>query len=98
MEGYQILTCPINQTENLLHQIQTELPDLILMDVHLNGKNGIDLLHQIKADPQVPMVKIIMSSGMDLKAECIAAGADDFLMKPYMPEDLFRIIDQHLAP
>jgi DNA-binding NarL/FixJ family response regulator len=38
-----------------------------------------------------------MSSGSDLRQRCLEMGADGFIMKPYMPEDLIRAIRQALA-
>jgi len=74
--------------------LKTEQPDVILMDVHLNQLNGLDVLKMIKQDDQVKSVKVLMSSGMDFRYDCIRAGAADFIMKPYMPDDLIYQLNQ----
>jgi DNA-binding response OmpR family regulator len=71
-------------------------PDVILMDVNLKQNNGISLLKNFQEAQLVNSnVKIIMTSGSDLRDECLAAGADDFLLKPYMPEELLNKVKNH---
>ncbi len=67
-------------------------PDLILMDINLPGTNGLSLLGMIRATEDIKNTKIIMSSGSDRKQESLQAGANSFLMKPYMPDDLIRMV------
>ncbi len=38
---------------------------------------------------------VVMASGMSLKEECLAAGADAFLLKPYMPDELIQILQEY---
>lgn len=66
-------------------------PDLILMDVQLPGIDGHEATRRIKADPALRMVPLIMVtsyalSGDDVRAR--AAGADDYVSKPYSPRAL----------
>jgi CheY-like chemotaxis protein len=97
MEGYKSSTYNFTQKESFIEQIRVCSPDLVLMDVHLKGQNGIDYLRQIKMDNDLQYIKVIMSSGSIVKDECISAGADGFLMKPFMPDDLIQLIEQVLA-
>jgi two-component system sensor histidine kinase/response regulator len=66
-------------------------PDLILLDVMMPEINGIQVCQQIKAMPKWQAVPIVMvtalSSTSDL-ANCLGAGADDFISKPVNPEEL----------
>jgi len=90
IEGFQVELYSGGNGTGLLEQLRRSLPEVILIDVHLRGENGIDLLRQIRQDPQIMGVRVLMTSGLDMRSECIAAGADGFLMKPYMPEDLIH--------
>jgi len=59
--------------------------DLILLDLIMPGLNGMEFLQKLKTDSKTSHIPVIMQSALDeLEAivECIALGADDFLMKP----------------
>jgi DNA-binding response OmpR family regulator len=94
MEGFQVFSGGEGNFSAALQAIRLEQPDIALVDVHLQNGSGIDLLRAIRQDPQMKTVRIIMSSGMDFRAECLEAGADAFLLKPYMPDDLIKLVKQ----
>jgi DNA-binding response OmpR family regulator len=94
MEGFETVT--LGDQENVLDAIYRDHPDLILMDVHLTHGSGVDLLREIRADVGLPNIYVIMQSGMNLETECRAAGADAFLLKPYMPDILIGAIKSGL--
>lgn len=81
----------------VLEAIRRELPDIILMDVHLRQINGLDLLHAIRSDESTRSARVIMTSGIDVSQRCLEKGADAFILKPYMPEDLIQKIRQVMA-
>jgi DNA-binding response OmpR family regulator len=86
MEGYQIVDW--QPDGDPLDRIVEGSPDLVMIDVHLENANGIELVKQIRARRQLEGLRILMSSGMDYKATCLENGADDFILKPYMPDEL----------
>jgi DNA-binding response OmpR family regulator len=93
MEGFQIVTLTTEQSvEALLDTLRREKPDVSLVDVHLQQASGIDLLVQLREDPEIGSLRILMSSGLDMSFECKQAGADDFILKPYMPDELIQRI------
>jgi CheY-like chemotaxis protein len=91
MEGYQVATL-LDKTGNILDNIKKEKPDVLLIDIFLGNRNGLDVVRQIRETPEIKDLKIIMVSGIDKTKECLAAGANAFLLKPYMPEDLFTLL------
>ncbi|MBN2551037.1 MAG: response regulator [Anaerolineales bacterium] len=88
-EGFEALL-PKNDDslEAMLSFIQQEKPALVLCDVHLRQLNGFDLLRLIKGSPDLAEVQVLMSSGMDFRENCVQEGADGFILKPYMPDEL----------
>ena len=82
--------------EEILRRTRNEKPELILMDVHLPGVNGFDLLQRMRKDESLKSTRVIMSSGMNLSIESRQAGADGFIQKPYMPDELVRKIRETL--
>jgi CheY-like chemotaxis protein len=73
---------------DIVQFIQDLKPGIIIMDVHLRSKNGIEILKSIRQLSLPWHPYIIMASGMDVREECLQAGADGFLLKPYMPDEL----------
>ncbi len=97
LEGYQVITLKKGQTlEDVFGTILQEKPSLVLVDVHLHNFNGMDLLVAIRQISELNDTRVVMSSGMDYTEECQKKGADNFLLKPYMPEDLIKMIRQTL--
>jgi CheY-like chemotaxis protein len=89
MEGFQVLVSA-GKGNDLIETVSREMPAIVLMDIFLGEENGIDLVRKLRRVPDLAGTKVIMTSGMDLQEECLAAGANDFLLKPYMPEELVR--------
>ncbi len=79
-----------------LEAIRKEDPDLILLDVNLREINGLEVLESVREDTELKDVIIMMSSGMDLREECMEKGANDFILKPYMPDELVQKIRNFL--
>lgn len=90
LENFQV-TSPAFPLSDPLKVIQQAKPELILMDINLPGINGLDLMKMIRSTEDLKSIKVIMSSGSDLKQESLKAGADSYLMKPYMPDDLIHM-------
>lgn len=91
MEGFQVITLA-GETSDILETVRREKPAILLMDIFLGDKNGIDILRKIRTMPDLAKMKVIMSSGTNLRDECLAAGANEFLLKPFMPDDLLKML------
>lgn len=94
MEGYEVVALSID--EDVVEAVRNDRPDVLLLDVHLPHTNGLDVLDQIREDEETRDLKVVMTSGLNLELECKHRGADDFLLKPYMPDDLLKILEQNL--
>jgi chemosensory pili system protein ChpA (sensor histidine kinase/response regulator) len=86
LEGYRavVRTTP----EEVVPTVQEEKPALILMDVHIHRQDTLDTLRELKGDEALRNVPIIMTSGMDHAQECMSAGADAFVLKPFRPSEM----------
>ncbi len=93
MEGFQ--TVALHESDDLAEAIQRENPDVILMDIHMPQGNGLDMLRDLRTHPELKNTVVIMSSGMNLEAESMQAGANAFILKPYMPDTLINTIRKH---
>jgi len=92
MDGYEV--AEVQDWDAIIETVQAESPDLVLMDYFLTDLDGLELLTQLRTDPMLAETRIIMSSGMDVSDQCMAAGADAFLLKPYTPEQLAEVIKE----
>lgn len=86
MEGHQpILVYDPTEAMGVIHG---ERPDLIYLDVRLTPTiDGFAVLKQIRAESKVP---VLMSSGLDVEDQCLQAGANAFLLKPFDFADLIE--------
>ena len=91
MEGYQVTTL-LDKPGDMLQNIRAAKPDIQLIDIFLGDCNGLEIVRRIRQTPDLKDIKIVMVSGIDKTEECVAAGADKFLLKPYMPNELFDIL------
>ena len=92
-EGFQ--TVQLNgerSVEEILNRVRVDKPELILLDVHLGHINGLDLLRRLRNDNELKSIRVLISSGMELRAESLVDGADGFILKPYMPDELMSRI------
>jgi DNA-binding response OmpR family regulator len=96
MEGFQVVPVEEDTLGNAHEVIRREIPALVLVDVNLHQFNGFDLLRKIRGDSDLKDLRVLMSSGMDYTTKCAQEGADDFILKPYMPDDLIQKIRKTL--
>ena len=97
MEGYQVVALSV-EDDDVFESVRNDRPDVLLLDVHLPHINGLEVLDQVRGDEETRDLKVVMTSGLNLELECKNHGADDFLLKPYMPDDLLTILARNLNP
>src|ERR1700739_4249762 len=89
MSGYDVVTAAdANQGEA---EVRRQAPDLILSDVRMPGKSGYEFCRDLKSDPATRLIPFVLITGLtdsSDKVRGIEAGADDFLNKPVLAEEL----------
>ena len=96
MNGYEVslLRYPTETVENLLGSKF----DLVIMDKLLNGIDGTLVCAAIRNTAPISETPILMMSGLDgAGEECIAAGANDFIAKPFDMDELLEKIQELLS-
>jgi two-component system sensor kinase len=93
-QGYQVVTAS-NGSEGL-QKAKEALPDLILSDVMMPPPNGFELRRLMGQDPRlasIPFIFLTARSGVEDRVNGIRDGADDYITKPFVTEELFARIE-----
>src|SRR5579864_9257494 len=89
IRGYDVVTaCNVDQAQA---EIQRQTPDLILSDVVMPGKSGYEFCRGLKDNPATRLIPFVLITGLSDsgdKVRGIESGADDFLNKPVLAEEL----------
>ena len=92
--GYEVWEAANGQ--QCLQMTREKRPDLVLLDVKLPDLNGIDVCRQIKADPALLDIFVVLVSGKAIsaadKVDGAETGADDYIVKPVNPEEFLARI------
>lgn len=94
VEGYRVIEAPDGVTANDL--ALEFLPDLVLMDVGMPRRDGLEACRRMREHPRTRYLPVILVSGHGLGQDRIAAakaGADDYVVKPFEPKELVARID-----
>ena len=78
-----------------------EVPDLILLDIQLPVLSGYDVARSVKADARLAHIPIVAVTSYALSGDdtrALAAGCDDYVAKPFAPQQLLDCLRKHLPP
>ena len=91
VSGYDVLVA--NDGIEALEQFRAHEPDLIVLDLIMPKKNGLEVLEELRTFSSVPVI-ILSAKGHDAdKIRGLQLGADDYLAKPFNPEELIARIE-----
>jgi two-component system cell cycle response regulator DivK len=96
-EGYETLQAV--DAEAGLRLAREEAPDLILMDVHLPGMDGLAATRLLKDDPLTRGIRIVALTALAMNGDrekTEAAGCDDYISKPFHHQEFLRVVDHWL--
>lgn len=97
-EGYEVSIA--SDGEEAVARIRAEQPDLVLLDVMMPRKGGFEVCQEVKSDPVLKAVRILMltAKGRDTEvARGLAMGADAYMTKPFSTRDLVEKVRAMLA-
>ena len=97
-EGYDVLSA--HTGEDALTIAREENPDLIILDVMMPGRGGIETCRLLKSDPQTAGIPVILLTARSTKADRQAgdeAGANDYITKPFSPARVIEAVQDLLG-
>ncbi len=77
-----------------LDKIAERIPDVVLLDINLPGKSGLDILDEIRADVRFQQLQVVVLSADALRAERMIDKADFVLLKPYTIAQLTTLLNR----
>ena len=97
MGGYEVTHARDGQ--EALRRIQTDRPDLVLLDLLIPPPDGMQVMRTIKRDrllSTIPVVVMTVKRDVKSKVECLKSGADDFIVKPFHFDELDAVLRSSL--
>lgn len=94
---YEVI--PMNSGERALQYLRREKPDLILMDIQMAQKSGIETLREIRGMEKYKDIPVMMLTSKQDKASVVESsklGIYDYVIKPFNGEELHKRIDRIL--
>lgn len=86
--------------EKALLAAERERPDLILMDIHLPHMSGYEATMRLKESPALqntPIIALTAAAMSGMRERMLAAGCDDYMSKPYKPNELIGMVQKYLS-
>ena len=108
-DNFDLIADALEDTHNVLHadngragltEAHRLKPDLILLDMVLPEIDGWEVVRRLKADcdlASIPVIALTAQAMKDDRAECLAAGCDDYISKPIAVRDLVALVARHLS-
>jgi len=94
--GYQSVFCADGaQAVSIFDQ---EKPDLVLLDVMLPGEDGVSVCKKLRVESGVPIIMLTARGETEDVVQGLEAGADDYIVKPFQPNELIARVKARLRP
>ncbi len=98
LEGFEVHTA--SDGEDALAKARSASPDVIVLDVMMPGLDGLEVCRRLKEDGAMRTVPIILLTALGQereRREGMAVGASHYVMKPFDPDSLIRVVKGTLA-
>lgn len=92
LESFQTSAVNTIGAEGILSLLHVETPHILVLDFHLDGTEAIEHIAAIRADPVWEDLPILITSAIDRRQDCLDAGANDFILKPFNWQEIIKRI------
>jgi class 3 adenylate cyclase len=95
--GHSVITAA--DGPRALASVQSELPDLVILDVNMPGMTGFEVCANLKSDDltaKIPIIMLTALADVENRVEGLGLGADDYLTKPFSPRELMARVQTRL--
>ena len=99
LEFYEFQVTVTDNPDTAEELIQRDQIDLVMLDMLISGVNGTDVCQRLRKDDKVCHIPVLMMSALhNAGPKCKAAGANDFIAKPFEMEELIAKINEVIKP
>jgi DNA-binding response OmpR family regulator len=98
-QDYDVMT--IENGQEALEWLESNLPDLIISDIQMNNMDGYQFLTKVRQrgfTKHTPIIMLSAKSESKERIKCYQLGAQDYLTKPFNPEELDELVKKNLFP
>jgi two-component system phosphate regulon response regulator OmpR len=89
LEMQDFSVCGVASTALMDRMLEREFFDLLLLDVMMPGEDGFEACARLRRqEPQLPIIMLTARGDLDDRVQGLSLGADDYLAKPFEPEEL----------
>ncbi len=92
MENYQ--TASATGFSDILALLEKEQPDILILDFHLGSRETLEYVPLIRSNAAWRGLPILMASAIDRRQDCLEAGADDFILKPFNWQEMTKTVNK----
>jgi two-component system phosphate regulon response regulator OmpR len=92
LEGYEFRVLTLPDGEAVMNSIRKESPEIVILDVMLPKKDGLEVLKEIRAASRIPVIMLTAKGEEADRVVGLELGADDYLPKPFSPRELLARI------
>lgn len=92
LEGYGFQVTALPDSRSVLSTIRNEFPDIVILDIMLPGKDGLEVLKEIRSEFSVAVIMLTAKGDDADRIVGLELGADDYLPKPFNPRELLARI------
>jgi DNA-binding response OmpR family regulator len=90
--GFDVVTS--NSGQEALKIIENKKPDIMLLDIFMPGMDGFEVLGELRKTSNLPV--IVLSARSSIAEQAMGLGANDFIAKPFNPEDVIKRVKNAL--
>ena len=97
-EGFDVATA--GDGVQAMSMIRDSKPNPLILDIMMPNKNGYEVCQEIKSDPELQNIKVVMLSSIsneDSRRHAMSQGADDYINKPFSPMQVVTRVKELLA-
>lgn len=95
LEGYRTASASEIEDDDIIALLNSEKPHLLILDFHLGPtKETLGFVTAVRGNPDWEHLPILMTSAIDRRQECVEAGVDHFLLKPFDWQEMTKSVNR----